>query len=435
MLAVMPLTSLAVRSADEGPISADALPQWREHYGTVAELLDLIEFNLIELESPYEPLPALPEDFIARTTTLLQALRLPASPVLIFDRIQGPETPFPDHHRLRQIASLRTLLVRHALANGDHAAALDLTRQNLRQARASLRAQEGIIPYLHASGVWQAALDAVHAIVRDSGPVSEALLRDLLGELQADSTLAALASAQALHGEYEHVYRVIVERMPVTDDPDLFLSSVSSLGMDDPYPLEPGELGLGLTNHPILDVPVTLAAYRADLAPYFLAYARSSRLPRGIYAAHTVSTLAAYREDLGLFLPYATGDLVFSLANLARARVALESTPNPGGKLLAVFLTPAWESILTSLARREAQRSALCALLAWRIHGGPTTWEILVAKNLLPAAPEDPFSTGALRYALAPKPRVWSVFIDEQDDGGELVDGNLGLPADLVWLP
>ncbi len=429
------LAALSLASAPLAPAAENILPRWREQFPLVGELVDRNGLDIIAYESPYDPLPELPAEFVARASTLLETLRPPADFSLVFDPIHGPETPFPDHHPLRQIASLRTVLVRHALADGDHAAALDLVRQNLRQARATLRAQEGILPYIHASGVWQAALDGVHAIVRDPAAIPDAMLRELLAELLADANLAALASAQALLGEYEHIYKVIVERMPATDDPDLFLSSVSSLGMAEPCPLEPGELGLGLTTHPILDVPATLSAYRADLAPYFLAYARSSRLPRGLYATHTAPALASHHDDLGLFLPYSTGELEPTLANLALARAALESTPNPGGKLLALFLTPPWEAILTNLARREAQRSALCALLAWRIHGGPTTWEILVAKKLLPAPPADPFSAGALLYSLAPEPRVWSVFSDGRDDGGKLVDGNYGQPDDLVWLP
>ena len=89
--------------------------------------------------------------------------------------------------------------------------------------------------------------------------------------------------------------------------------------------------------------------------------------------------------------------------------------------------------MISSALRREAQRSALCGLLAWRVHGGPTPWEILVARDLLPAPPADPFSEGALHYELAPHPRVWSVFLDGRDDGGTLVDSNSGFPRDLVW--
>jgi hypothetical protein len=255
-----------------------------------------------------------------------------------------------------------------------------------------------------------------------------------LAELQADEQLVSVAISRALVGEYLHVYRVVIDRMPRTDDPDLLLSSVGSLGMAEPEPHAPGELGLGRTDHPLIDRDATLAAYEADIRPYLAALAASSRLPRGLFEQYTGPTLAAYREQLGAFYDYAGGDGPTTLDLIVRARAAMESAPNPVGKLLAIYLTPPWEVLMASALRREAQRAAVCGLLAWRIHGRPAAWEELVAAGVLTAPPADPFNAGALRFAIEENPRIWSVYLDDEDDGGQPVEGNDGQPEDLVWI-
>lgn len=424
-------TPAAITPADDH----DALPRLRAGLPPLLALQSSLDLHLVGHEAPDEPLPPFPESFARDARPLLAPLALGPGEHLVFPRIHGPETPFPDHQPLRQLAAFRTVLARQSLENGDVADALALVRENLRLARAVLRAQEGIIPLINATGVWQSALDGVHALAR-SPALSAADARLLLAELQADSGLAQEATARALTGEFEYVYRVIVARMPETDDPDLFLSSVASLGMSPPEPLEIGETGLGVVppDFVILDRAAALAAYQADLAPYLAALAREARQPRGLYDATTAPALAAHRAELGRFLRYANGELSPDLTETTLARGELLAATNPGGKLLAVYLTPVWPVYIATALRREAQRSALCGLLAWRIHGSPTDWETLVSAGILPAPPADPFSDGALRFELAPLPRVWSVFIDGLDQGGQPVSGNSGQPDDLVWL-
>ncbi len=420
-------------AAPERPAGSDALPRWREHFGELAATLADFDFNFIAHESADSELPPLTIEQLAPAVALLDRLTLAGGETLILPTLHGPETPFPDHHSLRQIASLRTIRARLALAENDLPTALSLVRANLAQARETLRSQAGIIPLIHATGVWQSALDGVHALARHPGlPPAEA--RALLAELQADARLAQITLDRALRGEYAFVYRVIVERMPITDDPDLALSAVASLGMAPPSPLAPGEIGLGLTQHILLDPAATLAAYEADLAPYLAAIMREARLPRGLFAHHTASTLGGYLRELGPFHEYASGEGETTFDLILRARAALESTTNPIGKLLAVYLTPPWETIIGTALRREAQRSALCGLLAWRLHGRPASWDEIVAAGHLAAPPADPFSTGPLRYALGEDARVWSVYLSGEDDGGEPVEGNMGRPADLVWI-
>lgn len=414
-------------------VAANVLPLWREQFPRLEPVLDEIDFSLIGHESAQETLPTLAPAIVERMAALPAYFVLGPTDTLELDRIHGPESPFPDHQPLRNIASVRNHLARRAVAAGDTSEALRLVRQNLWQARATLRNQEGVIPLIHGVGVWQSALDGVHALARAPG-LSVGDAQQLLAELSADAELAQVAVARALRGEFTYVYKVVLERLPLTDDPDLLLSAVGSLGMAPPEPLAPGELGLGLTTHPLLDLPATLGAYEADLAGYLDALEKSSRLPRGLYLRSTAATLDTYRAELGAFLAYATGNLAPNLENLLAARTAMEATANPGGKLLAVFLTPAWESLFVLAGRREAQRAALCGLLGWRIHGGPTPWEVLVARGILPAPPADPFAEGALRYSLGYEPRVWSVFLDGVDGGGILTEANYGQPPDLVWL-
>jgi hypothetical protein len=410
----------------------NVLPRWRAPLSELNETLRLSDLNLFESEAAGGALPLLDPKLRARLEALADRCHLAPEETLALDRIHGPETPFPDHQPLRQLAATRTVLARLALAEGKRPRALALVRQNLAQARATLTAQQGLMPLVHASGVWESALDGVHALAADP-----ALTPDeagaLLAGLRADARLAQIGITRAMQGELDHVYRVVVERLPQTDSPDLLLTAISSLGMAPPEPPAEGETEFGRTRRLLLDVPATLAAYQADLAPYLASLAQSSRLPRGLHARTTARTLETYREELGALYLYATTDGPAAPALLADTRARIEATENPCGKLLACFLTPPWEVLILSTLRREAKRSALCGLLAWRIHGRPAPWHALA--HLLPEPPADPFSDGALLFELSPRPRVWSVFRNGTDDGGLLVDDNSGQPDDLVWLP
>ncbi len=422
-------------AAPARPSGTDALPRWRTSFEDLGRALSPLEKtgSLGNFESADSPPPDIPDEALRPALALLEGLSLAPGETLVLPPVHGPETPFPDHQPLRQLASLRTVQARREIAAGNFSQAVALVRQNLAQARATLNAQEGLIPLIQATSVWQCALDGVHALARSPG-LSAADARALLSELQGDRRLAAVAIERALVGEYLHVYRVIVDRLPQTDDPELLLSAVGSLGMAEPEASAPGEIGLGLTDHLLLDRDATLAAYEADIRPYLAALAASTRLPRKIFDQHTAPTLAAYREQLGAFYDYSSGDAPVTFELIVRARAAMEATPNPVGKLLAIYLTPPWQVLMTSALRREAQRAALCGLLAWRIHGRPASWETLVAAGLLDSPPADPFSNGALLVELHDAPRVWSVHADGEDDGGQPVEGNYGQPEDLVWI-
>jgi hypothetical protein len=413
------------------PVVQDALPRWRARFPALEDALAAVDFSLIVAESPDRPLPALSPETRSALGRAVESFTLAPGEGFVFARIHGPETPFPDHQPLRMLAAARTVLARVAIAEGDFDRAEALVAAGLAQARAALAAQEGILPLIHSLGVWEAALDGVHALVRSPALPAETARR-LLGALQSDASLAQVACERAFRGEYIFVYRVVAERLPQTDDPDLLLSSISSLGMAPPDPLSADVPGLGPTGRLLLDLPATLAAYEADLAPYLAALAGGARFPGGLYKRSTAATLAGYRTELGEFYRYATTNDPPVPEYLSSVRGALEGTANPGGKLLACFMTPPWEVLITTTLRREAQRSALCGLLAWRIRGNPARWSEVTA--LLPVAPADPFSAGPLLCDPAgTEPRVWSVYQNGQDDGGPAMIGNQGQPADLVW--
>ena len=421
--------------APSSPEGQDALPRWRGEFAALQAALSAAgDLNLFEFEAADAPLAGLDIATLAPAFALLPRFDLAPGETLHFDPVVGPETPFPDHQPLRHIAALRTLRVRVLLAEGQPAAALAVARQNLAHARAALSAQAGILPLIHATGIWQSALDGAHALAIHGG-LSPADTRALLDDLLADDGLVTLALKRALAGEYTGVFRVVVDRLPHTDDPDLLLSAISSLGMAEATPLEPGELGLGLTDHPLLDRTATYEAYRRDLLHYFAAFDRSATFPRGLYAATTAPTLAGYRAELGKFYLYATAEGPVTWDLVLRARADLEATANPMGKLITDFLTPAWESLFTSTMRREAQRQALLGLLAWRLHGRPAPWSEIVAAGLLTSPPADPFADGApLLFSTGADARIWSVFLNATDEGGQPVSGNTGQPDDLVWL-
>lgn len=412
------------------PAGVNVLPAWRENFEKKGGVFEGIDSDLFASESADTPLAPLPPELRARLGALIDGCSLKSGETIVFNRIHGPETPFPDHQPLRMIATARTALVRTAAAENDFVRAESLALAGLAQARATMESQAGLLPLIHALAVWEAALDGVHALARHP-TLPEAAARRLLAALQADSRLAQTGLDRALRGEYHYVYRVVVERLPQTDSPDKLLSGIGSLGMDVAAEPDPNEPNLGRTKHPLLDVAATLDAAQADLAPYLAAINRSPRLPSGLFERTTAQTLDGWRRDLGDFYYYATVDYTPTPAELGKVRAALESVQNPGGKLLACFMTPPWEVIIGSALRREAQRSALCGLLAWRIHGRPAPWAELA--HLLPEPPADPFSDSPLQLEINHTPRVWSVYLDGTNSGGDPVTGNSGQPPDLVW--
>ena len=412
------------------PAGLNVLPAWRDNFEKNGGLFEKLDSDLFASESADTPLPPLPPELRASLGALVDPCALKNGETIVFNRIHGPETPFPDHQPLRMVAAARTALVRVAASENDFVRAESLAVAGLAQARATMESQAGLLPLIHALAVWESALDSVHALAR-SPALPEAAARRLLAALQADSRLAQTGLDRALRGEYHHVYRVVVERMPQTDSPDELLSSIGSLGMDKAFAPGPEEPSLGRTGHVLLDVAATLDAAQADLAPYLAAINQAPRLPAGLFERTTAQTLAGWRRELGDFYTYATVDYTPTPEELVKVRAALEAVQNPGGKLLACFMTPPWEVIIGSALRREAQRSALCGLLAWRIHGRPAPWAELA--HLLPTPPSDPFSDGPLQFEITQTPRVWSVYLDGENGGGDPVAGNNGQPPDLVW--
>ncbi len=390
--------------------------------------------------------PALTDTNPAHTAALawLDAARVPLADITLrdgerlqFRRIEGPDTPFPDHAPLHWVAVTRASLAKRAWHAGDRAGSLALTLANLAYARAFLQTQEGVVPMIKGSGVWQVALDGAYWLARQPLAPDEAAA--LQTDLAQDALLARHAIARGFRGEFTFFYKNVLERMPDTRDPDLLLGSLASLAMHPPQPVEEGEQYLATPPPPPagrdpLDRDATLRAGAADIRGYLRELDRlDGRFPRGFALKHTIEPLDQWRKALGGFHTYATDEGPFLPSVLAEANAVVLHTDNPVGRLFLILNTPQWEPLIISILRRDAQRAALTGLLAWRRNGSPDTWDALVQKGLLASPPLDPFGEGEpLRFDLA-APRVWSVGIDGVDQGGFGNGENTGQPDDFVW--
>jgi hypothetical protein len=181
-----------------------------------------------------------------------------------------------------------------------------------------------------------------------------------------------------------------------------------------------------------LDREATLQAAADDVQGWVDAFTAASRHPRGLSITHTGARLEGYAREIPALLRYATQDAPATAEQIAAVDAEVARAKNPVGKLFLIITTSQWGPVSASLFRREAQRSALTGLLAWRRLGRPATWKALVTAGLLPAAPADPFSTTALHFDLV-APRLWSVGPNGINEKGEGNGENPGRPLDLVW--
>lgn len=409
--------------------AANVLEQWRP-------LLD----ELQAIATPAEPPSAIRNenlyteslDALRATEPLINRLVLQPKDVLRLPPIHGPETPFPDHAPLAQVARLRMALIKLAWNEGEPDKALRLAMQNLDLARAMLETQEGIIPVIASVGVWQTALDGVYWLSRQTAltPEQAAALQARLAE---DNRLAARALTRAFEGEYTFVQKVVVKRLPVTNDPELVLDSIGSLGMAPPSAPPEGEPRLPVGERPPLDSEATLALSQARTFDYTRALAAEPlRHPRHVWSGQHLPAQRRIADELGAFLAYAVEDLPPTPERIAAAADILASVENPAGKLYVFIATPHWDAVSETVFRRQTQGNALQVLLAWRRLGRAAGISALREAGLLAADPADPFADGALRVD-PQRARVWSVGPDGVDQGGEGDGENLGRPDDLAW--
>lgn len=426
---------------EEIDATQNALVRWWELFPRIQPAEEGVSSLLMEQISPLRPSIPDTNDVAlawldsARGTLADMAVR--DGERLQFRRIEGPDTPFPDHAPLHWVAVTRANLVKRVWTAGDRKEAIALACANLAYARAFLLTQEGVVPMIKGSGIWQVALDGAYWLARQPLAPDEAAV--LQAELAQDSQLARQAIERGFRGEFTFFYKNVLERMPVTRDPDLLLGSLASLAMHPPQPLEEGEQYLATPLPPPagrepLDRDATLRAGAADIRGYIQELARlNGRFPRGFVLKHTLEPLEQWRKELRGFYTYATDEGPFLPEVLAEANAAVLHSDNPVGRLFLILNTPQWEPLMISILRREAQRAALTGLLAWRRNGAPDTWDSLVQRGLLAAAPIDPFGEGeALRFDLS-APRIWSLGIDGVDQGGYGNGENIGQPDDLVW--
>ena len=418
--------------------TADAdnpLARWRSALGALFPEDRAIADQLADLSSPLvDP----PKDSHAPLCLWLTP-RLPVMADLVvadgeslqFPRFNGPETPFPDHQPLRQLTLVRLAALKAAWSAGHRDEAITLALDNLALARALLRAQEGLIPLIAASGVWQLSLDGVYWLARrpDLAPAQAARLQvDLL----RDDQLAADALIRGFRGEFTFFTRVVVERLPSTRDVDLLLSGIGSLGMAPPQPPAEGELHLAVATRDPLDREATLQAAADDVRDWIAAFSAQPRHPHGFSVQHTQTRLIGYVREIPALARYASEDAPATPEQVASVNAEIATVENPVGKLFLLFTTSNWDSLSVSVFRREAQRSALTGLLAWRRLGHPASWKDLLTAGLLAAPPADPFSQASLRFELNPA-RIWSAGPNGVDNGGAGDGENQGNPPDLTW--
>jgi hypothetical protein len=410
----------------------NALTRWRSLLPSLFPSDRALAEALVDLSSPLTPAPdAALHAWLDTVQPVLAQTSLRPGERLQLPRLHGPETPFPDHQPLRQLATLRVIALKAAWAAGRHEEAVSLALENLALSRELLATQEGLIPLINASGIWQVSLDGVYWLARqpDLTPAHAAALQTALFR---DQSLVVTALNRAFRGEFTFFTQVVVNRLPRTRDPELILSGIGSLGMTPPQPPDEDEPRLAVATREIFDPETTLQAASEDVHDWLKAFSATSRHPRGLTATRTYPRLLRYAREIPALLRYATQDDPPTPEQLIAANAELATVENPVGKLFLIITTSQWEPLSASVFRREAQRSALTGLLAWRRLGHPAPWRDLVTAGLLAEPPADPFSTEPLRYKLTP-PAIWSVAADGTDDGGAGDGENLGQPDDLTW--
>jgi len=411
----------------------NALARWRSYYPAFQSEDHELADNLSTFSSPLSAAPTGPRirDWLVTVETALGQTTLSKDDRLQFPRIHGPETPFPDHQPLRQLAVARVIAMKAAWADTRRDDAVALALENLNFSRELLRSQEGLIPLLSASGIWQISLDSVYWLARQPELTATQAVT-LQTALLNDQRLAADSLTRAFRGEFTFFTHLVLERLPKTRDPEMLLSSIGSLGM---APVEPPleiERHLSVAAHDILNINATLQASAEDVRGWITAFQNTSRHPRGLSETHTYPRLLTFAREIPALLRYATQDAPPTPEQIAAANAELATVENPVGKLFLIITTSQWEPLSLSIFRREAQRSALTGLLAWRRLGKPAPWTELIAAGLLAEPPADPFSTDPLLYKLHP-PAIWSVGTNGTDDGGAGDGENTGQPADLSW--
>lgn len=415
--------------------SANALMRLRPLYETWTPADPQLAEELTAMSSPVSaasPGPGLLAWLGNATDSIAQA-RLQPGEFIQLPRIHGPETPFPDHQPLRQLTTVRIALMKTAWLAGESTAALDLALENLALSRALLTSQEGIVPLLNATGIWQLSLDGVYWLARQPDLSASQAARLQLALLR-DERLASDALVRAFRGEFTFFTHLVVERLPRTRDVELLLSGISSLGMAPPAPPADGEPRLSIppeVREPF-DRETTLQSAADDVRGWTAAFAATDRHPRGFNERHTRRRLHAYATEIPSLLRYASDETPVTHAHIATIDAEIAAVKNPVGKLFLIIATSNWEPLSVHVYRRETQRRALTGLLAWRRFGQPAPWKDLVTAGLLTEPPADPFSTEPLHLKLTP-PVIWSIGPNGIDDGGAGDGDNVGQPPDLVW--
>lgn len=426
-------TRLLVRT--ELAPGTNVLTRWRPLFPQLFPEDPLITEMLLAEASPLSAPPSDPARLSSWLHTLLPALAtlrpLPGESLQPLP-VRGPETPFPDHQPLRQLALVRNAALKAAWRDHRPDEALTLALDNLALARSLLATQEGIVPAINATSVWEIALDGVYWLVRQP-ELSPVQASSLHANLEGDRDLVVLALERAFRGEFTFFTRLVADRLPHTHDPELLLSSIGSLGMAPPEAPEPGEPRLGISEHNPFDREATLQAAADDVQGWISVIARTRRHPRTHYTVQTHARLHAYAREIPALLRYASSETPPTTRELAAIDTEIATVANPVGKLFLIITTTQWAPISAHVFKREAERRALIGLLAWRRLGRPASWDDLMAAGLLTTPPADPFGDAPLCLDTKNRPRIWSVGVNGTDDGGPGNGDNTGRPPDFTW--
>jgi hypothetical protein len=437
------LTLGASLVADPAPQSSvDRLPEWRE----AAALVELPGEEELWVQLNEQLLPLASDPDTEARQPLAALAKANAKAVALFrsnpgDRVElpvvhGPETPFPDHHAIRQLFQLSALRVRTLEWQGEREAAVEQALVMTRNLAAFLKSQEGVLSLIAATGYAGFTWETVYWLARRDD-LSATDARRLIAALADHDGLTLIARERAYRGELEHVFKVIIDRLPATGGVSELLDGISTLGMGE---VEKPEIDpFGEFPPDLLKPAETLELYGGLLEPYLAALRAADWHSPGTLNLPVAAAFRRWLEELGAFGTMVLGGEDDPEGEAMEAvRSALGAADNPFGKLAIILLFPPFERISESTFRREAERQGAVALLGLRIfqreaNQPPAGWDDLVEAGALSRPPRDPFTGDPLRLGHDPL-RVWSVHVDGADQGGKSDGLNSPDSEDLVWF-
>lgn len=366
----------------------------------------------------------------------LEAFSLSKSEYVRLPRARGPEGQV-DVGSLRALAEIQEMNTRWMWMDGRHGEAVASADRLVRCAFALLGGGGDIAGYLNSIAVCESALDAVLWLAKRNDADSVMLrLLDRSLDIRGDAARAAFRVAACL--EYQLVFRVVVERLPVTRDVDELLAAVSILGQPG---VDAGVLRrlFGSVEASVFDPGETLAEYGRPLARYLRSL--DSDWVGGQWEKPFLRRARAWESEAPAFHSYVFRGDENDVSDEQRAAILdeLARARNPIGRLLVRLLTPAFESVARAGYGFETDRRATRILLSlFRLRAErnhlPDSIRELREEGYLSTDVDghDPFGGSWFRYDRM-RGAVWSVGPDGLDDGGVGNATHRHVGKDWVW--